>query len=96
MQQALFHSPEDAYYTVRLGMALLQGGYPAEAAAALQRAVDLDPRNASYHALLADTYFQLGFEREALLQYRQAGQLDTYDNDFVERVRRLTATDALY
>ena len=58
---------------------------------AFRQAVNLDPENASYHCLLGDAYVHLGYERQALQHYRNAGKLDPYDLAYVERVRRLTA-----
>jgi Flp pilus assembly protein TadD len=93
MQQAALFSPYDAYYNVRLGMLYLQASFVREAAEAFRQAVALDPENASYHCLLGDAYAQLGYERLALEHYRSAGKLDPYDAAYVERVRRLTATE---
>ena len=38
---------------------------------------------------------RLGYERQALLHYRNAGKLDPYDAQYVERVRRLIASETL-
>ena len=94
LEQAAHSAPEDAYYKVRLGVVYMQAGRLHEAVGALRIAVDLAPGNASYHCLLGDTYVRLGYEREALLQYRHAGQLDPYDFDYIERVRRIGAPEA--
>ncbi len=57
-----------------LGMVWLFSGRPAEAAASLQRAVELKPGFDSALGHLATALLQLGREREALLAYRRLGR----------------------
>ncbi|NIR19566.1 MAG: hypothetical protein GTN79_07370 [Gammaproteobacteria bacterium] len=53
----------------------------------------MDPRNRCYRVLLADAYAGAGLEEDALRMLSSAGELDSYEMDFVGR-RRLELNQA--
>ncbi len=55
-----------------LGLALLQQGDFARAVAAWHKAIDIDPRNASYHFNLGLAYGQQGSDGQALAAFKEA------------------------
>ena len=58
------------------GVALKQGGKRADALAAYQRAIELDPKDAYPHNGLGNVYRALGRQEEALEAYQRAIELD--------------------
>ena len=87
MEQAVGFSPGDDYYMVRLGMFYARVGRYDEAAAAYREAATLNFKP-SYVCLLGDTFIWRGDEERAEAMYEEAGDLDPYDMDFIERSRR--------
>jgi tetratricopeptide (TPR) repeat protein len=59
-----------------LGLALARAAKPAEALAAFQQAVQLDPNNAEAHLNLGKSQFTLGHVKEAIAELQQALRLD--------------------
>ena len=47
--------------------------------------------NASYHCLLADAFARMGYALRAAMHYEIAGDLDPYDREYVERMRKRQA-----
>jgi len=80
-------APCDGYYLVRYGVLSLAVGRIVEAVDALRAALKLDPRNRCYRVLLADAYAEAGLEEEAAELLTQAGELDSYEMEFVGRRR---------
>lgn len=87
MEQAVAFSPGDDYYLVRLGMFYARVGLHDEAAHAYQEAARLNYKPV-YFCLLGDTYVWREDEERAEAMYEEAGDLDPYDMEFVERSRR--------
>ena len=52
----------------------------------LRRTVRIEPRSAVYRFLLAEQFDVMGFIDEATENYRRAGYLDDYEQDYVRRV----------
>lgn len=66
MRSAVFHVPDDPRYAAGLGLALGRNPHWArEAIAALERAVQLAPRAAAYHGLLAELLLAQGLRLRA-------------------------------
>ena len=60
---------------------------------AFRTALDMDPRNRCYRVLLSDAYAAAGLEENAAKMLDLAGDLDSYDIEFVGR-RRLELNQA--
>lgn len=87
MEQAVSFSPGDDYYAVRLGMLYARVGRYEDAAEAYLEAARLNYKPI-YACLLGDTFIWRGDEERAEAAYEDAGDLDPYDMDFIERSRR--------
>lgn len=87
MEQAVAFSPGDDYYMARLGMFYARIGRFEDASEAYREAARLDMKS-TYLCLLADTYLWRGDEERAEARYEEAGDLDPYDMDFIERSRK--------
>ncbi len=87
MEQAVSFSPGDDYYTARLGMFYARTGRYEDAAEAYRDAIRLNQKP-TYYCLLGDTYIWRGDQERAEASYEEAGDLDPYDMDFVERSRK--------
>ncbi len=70
---------QNAWY--RLGVTLRHGGKLAEAIAAYQRAIELDPKDAYLHNGLGNVYRDLGHYEDALAEYQRAIALDPKFDD---------------
>jgi len=79
MQQATIFCPADSYYSFRLGLLYIHGGFLDDAIAALSRAIDLKPEERIYHAVIAEAYREQGNPRGAETHRRFAGEMDYYD-----------------
>ena len=60
MRQAFELAPNDGHVAVRLAVALLAAGQPAEAADALGRAAELEPHYAEVDVLMGDALRRIG------------------------------------
>ncbi|MBP6965718.1 MAG: tetratricopeptide repeat protein [Armatimonadetes bacterium] len=87
MEQAVSFSPGDDYYAARLGMFYARVGRYEDAAEAYLEAARLNYKPI-YACLLGDTFIWRGDEERAEAAYEDAGDLDPYDMDFLERTRR--------
>jgi predicted Zn-dependent protease len=79
MQQATIFSPVDSYYSFRLGLLYLDAGHPQNSVAALKRAIELQPRERIYHAVLAEAYRLCGNSAEAEAHQARACDMDYFD-----------------
>jgi len=87
MEQAVSFSPGDDYYLARLGMLYARAGCYEDAAEAYREAARLNFKS-TYACLLGDTYIWRDDEERAEAAYEDAGDLDPYDMEFVERARK--------
>ena len=79
--------PFDDYYLIRYAAAALATGGIVESIDAIRTALSMDPRNRCYQVLLADAYAEAGLEAEAEAMLEKAGDLDSYDMQFVTQRR---------
>ena len=77
----------DTYYLIRYAVACLATDQFIKAIDALRSALRMDPRNRCYQVLLADAYTEAGLEQEAAQMLVKAGELDSYEMEFVGRRR---------
>ena len=69
--------PNESRYRAYYGQALAANARTQrKAESELQAAIRLEPRNASYHVMLAQLYYDLTFSRRALAEVERALQLD--------------------
>lgn len=87
MEQAVSFCPGDDYYVSRLGMFYARVGRFEDASQAYLEAARLNFKP-TYMCLLGDTYLWRGDDERAAARYEEAGDLDPYDMDFIERSRR--------
>ena len=80
-------APYDSYYLIRYGFVSLALGRIVEAIDALRSALRMEPWNRCYRVMLADAYAEAGMESEAAKLNSEAGELDSYDMEFVGRRR---------
>ncbi len=80
-------APYDAYYLVRYAIASLATGRIVESIDAFRVALEMDPRNRCYRVLLADAYAAAGLEDNAAEMLNSAGELDSYELEFIGRRR---------
>jgi tetratricopeptide (TPR) repeat protein len=85
------------------GLALLSQNKPAEATIALQRALELDPKNPAIHNNLGVALEQDGKREESVASFREAGRLkpdyaDAFHNlgNVLRRLGRLAEAEAEY
>jgi Tfp pilus assembly protein PilF len=88
MQQATIFSPADSYYSFRLGLLYLEVGDADGSVAALKRAVELDPKELTYHAVLAEAYRLCGDAAAADAHQDRACAMDLFDAANLALVRR--------
>ena len=72
-----------------LGAARLAGGHAAQAVTAYERAVQLQPSSAGYHAALGRAYATAGDSTHARAQYQEALRLDPDNRDAQTGLSRL-------
>ena len=92
-EAACRHAPADDFYHIRLAVAYARQEQHERALAIFRRAILIEPRNPAYRFLLAEQLALMGFEEYAQEQYRVAGRLDQYDQDYVQRVRSRFGAD---
>ena len=73
---------------MRLGICYFALCRTEDAAEALRSAISIKPTHASYHYLLANVYEALGSDMHAAIHFERAGELNDFDQDRVDRVRR--------
>jgi len=89
LEQVVILAPRDEYYRLRLGAALLRAGRAPEAVPHFERAVELQPKNSSYHVLLR--YARMRNEQTPAISIDiEMLELGAYDEDFVQRIQRLS------
>jgi Flp pilus assembly protein TadD len=88
LSQVVQLAPRDDYYRLRLGAALLHDNRAAEAVPHFERAVELQPENASYRTLLRYAYTR-NHQEPAIAVDIDMLELGAYDEDFVRRIQRM-------
>ena len=72
IDKAVQNRPNDGAIVDSLGWVMLRQGSVAEAVRTLERAVELDPEDASINGHLGDAYWAAGRKLEATYQWRRA------------------------
>jgi tetratricopeptide (TPR) repeat protein len=87
MRSASRMAPWDSYYLIRYGVVCLALGHFVQAIDAFRSALEIEPDNRCYRVLLADAHAQGGLQQEADRLFRQVGELNSYELEFVGRRR---------
>jgi len=92
LKRATALAPCDDYYYALLAVACRAAGKSDEALAALLQAGRIRPKNHAYQYLVAEAYREAGLTSLADHYTALAGELDSYDADYVDRLRRKVLT----
>jgi tetratricopeptide (TPR) repeat protein len=89
LQEVVALAPRDEYYRLRLGAALLRAGRVPEAVPHFERVVAMEPKNSSYRVLLRYAHMR-NEQTPAISIDIEMIELGAYDEDFVQRIQRLS------